>query len=88
MQSGQVREVFDYVAHVDSNTLATESTGAANTMDVIFTVSECCCKQVGHKGIVVKYVRREIIVDHQGYLLNINASRPDIGGDENTTRDT
>lgn len=69
-------ELFDFSHHahiisgdkVDSNTLTTETSTTADTMDVVLTVG------------------REIVVDDQRHLLDVDTTGKQVGGDQDTGR--
>ena len=54
-------------------------------MNVVFTIPKWRCGESGKDASSAPlYVRREVVVDHEGYLLDVDASCPDIGSDEDT----
>lgn len=70
------------VTYVDRYTFASESTRSTNTMNIVFTISNR--SQSPEERLERRNIRREIIVYDQRYLLHVNTSSPNIGGNENT----
>lgn len=75
-----------FSTHIDSNTLASETTWTTDAMNVIFTVASGCRKVINrHRKRSQAPLRREIIVDNQRDLLNVDAASPYVGSDQNST---
>ena len=73
------------MTNVDSNTFATESAGATDTMNVVFTISVGPVMSI-NTMYKTGHSRRKVVIDDQRHLLDIDTTSEQIGGNENTRR--
>ena len=73
------------MTYVDSNTLATESAGATDTMNVVFTISVGPVMSI-NTMYKTGHSRRKVVIDDQGNWLDIDTAGKKVSGNQNSRR--